>query len=364
MPLASRTQVAVLTLSFAAACAGPEAHFESSPRVVEIVHSAGAKLGGVALGDVLPERVGLEIVAVAVDGRVIVVRRNKDHWRSDVACQTPGELIAVACGDLVPSHPGDEIVAVGMASGDEDSGGAGAVWLVTRNRGAGYEARRLLEPSALQHAVAIGDFDPLRPGLEALSAGFDERVHLFAIDADLVATHREVATLPGPAKGACVRGTTALLACASGHVVEVAGQPDGSFTTRVVLARESGFARPAVFGDLLVVAADDGALVAQDLSSSAPFEVLHQQGAKARGAFIGDLDTASVGLEAATVGYEGDVWLLRLGAPDAQGRPEAVRLVATGAALHHLAGGDVLPDRPGDELVTVGYSGDVRILMR
>jgi hypothetical protein len=360
----SRISIVALSALAAAACAGPEVHFESAPRVVEIVHAAGAKLGGVALGDVLPERAGLEIVAVAVDGRVIVVRRQKDHWRSDVAFQAPGELIAVASGDLVPSHPGDEILAVGMASGDEDAGGPGAVWLVTRARGAGFEARLLLEPSALQHAAAIGDFDPQRPGLEALSAGFDERVHLFAIDADLAATHTEIATLPGPAKGACVRGNSALIACASGQVVEVARVADGGFQARVVLERESGFARPAVFGDLLVVAADDGALVAQDLASSAPFEVLHTQGAKARGAFVGDLDVATDGLEAATVGYEGTVWLVHLGVRGADGRPTAVELVATGGALHHLAGGDVLPERPGDELVTVGYSGEVRLLSR
>jgi len=346
-----------------AACARPAPTFEPLPSVVEVVHVAGAKLGCVAIGDVQPELPGAEIVAVAVDGRVVVVRRQQERWRSTVAAQTPGELIAVAVGDLVPSHPGDEILAVGMASGDEDSGGPGAVWLVTRNRPEGYEARQVLEPAALQHAAAIGDFDPRRPGLEALSAGFDQRVHLFAFDDDLVATHREVAELPGPAKGACVHGNAALIACASGHVVALAAAGEG-FELRTVHTGPVGFARPAVHGERLVVAADDGALVEIALDGGAEARVLHRQGAKARGAFLGDLDVSTPGLEAATVGYEGRFVLVWPERPGPDGLPTARVLFESTAALHHLAGGDVLPDRPGDELVSVGYAGEIVLLSR
>jgi len=352
-------------LSVASACASADAPRSALPAVLDVAYSAGTKLGGVAVGDVRPERAGLEIVAVAVDGRVIVIERDDEsrRWKAELAFDAPGELIAVACGELVAARPGAEILAVGMAEGDEDSGGAGAVWLIARNTsGSGYDARLLLQPSALQHAAAIGDFDPARPGLEALSAGFDERAHLFACAPDLSAEALLWAELPGPAKGACVWKDRAVLACASGHVLALAREP--GVAPETLMKREAGFARPAVHGDLLVAAADDGAFVARDLVARGPQHTLHKQGAKARGAYLGELDSSSRGIEAATVGYEGRVLLVRVGAGALDAEPEIVELAATGVALHHLAGGDVRPDRPGEELVTVGFAGEVLVLSR
>lgn len=350
-------------LAASTACASAEAPRSIRPAVLEVAYAAGAKLGGVALGDVHPEHAGQEIVAVAVDGRVLVVHREHDRWSTELAFDAPGELIAVACGDLIAERPGAEILAVGMAEGDEDSGGAGAVWLVARKAaGGGFDARPLLQPSALQHAAAIGDFDPRRAGLEALSAGFDQRAHLFHCASDLSAEAIEWAELPGPAKGACVWKDRAVLACASGHVLALAREP--GVAPETLMKRAAGFARPAVHGDLVVAASDDGSLVARDLVERGPQHTLHKQGMKARGAYLGDLDASSPGLEAATVGYEGRVLLLRVGASSIGDEPELVELAATGVALHHLAGGDVRTDRPGDELVTVGFAGEVLVLSR
>lgn len=349
-------------LGFAGACAAPTGTAVTWPTVATVAYAAKAKLGGVALGDVYPEVPGSEIVAVAVDGRVIVVRRVLDDWHGEVAFEAPGELIAVACGDLLPNRPGDEILAVGMAAGDEESDGPGAAWLLARRRDGGFDARQLLQPSALQHAAAIGDFDPEHPGLEALCAGFDRRVHLFTVSDDLSFEHRELCELPGPAKGMCEWSGRAVFACGSGHVVALNHGLQWGLET--LLERGAGFARPFVHGDLLVAAADDGALVARDLASRSEARVLHQQNMKARGAYIGELDSGVAGLEVATVGYEGRILMLRLGAPAADGHPQVVELARTGVALHHLAGGDALLDRPGDELVIVGYSGDVIVLSR
>lgn len=353
----------ICVLGFAGGCVAPPAGTELTwPTVATIAYEAKAKLGGVAVGDVHPEIAGSEIVAVAVDGRVIVLSRALDGWAAEVAFVAPGELISVTCGDLVPDRPGDEILAVGMAAGDEESDGPGAAWLVARRPDGGFDARLLLQPSALQHAAAIGDFDPARPGFEAVSAGFDRRVHLFHVHDDLTFEHHELGELPGAAKGACVWGGRVVIACASGHVVApTEGLQDGLET---LLERGAGFARPFVHGDLLVAAADDGALVARDLATRGETQVLHQQNMKARGVFIGELDSNVPGLEVATVGYEGRVLMLRLAVAGPDGLPEVVELAVTGVALHHLAGGEILPDRPGEELVTVGYSGDVIVLSR
>lgn len=371
---------AVLALFAATSCSTPEPTFEPLPTVLEVAHSAGAKLGGVAIGDVLPEFDGPEIVAVCVDGRVIVVHREDDRWRSEVAFQAPGELIQVAVGDLVPSYPGDEILAVGMAEGDEDSGGSGAVWLGTRHRDRGFEARKILEPSALQHAAVIGDLDASRDGLEALSGGFDMQLHLFAVDLGeggaIEVEHRVVADDVGPAKGACalVEDGAALVACADGRAWVAS-----STGAEVVLEHTAGLARPAAvlrvrrFADQdgglyeVAIASDAGELLHGTLTLDAFYgaragtEVVHREGAKLRGAALGDFDAGRATPSLATSGYEGRISHLAWEEPDAW---STLLLADTGEALHHLAAGDVRPEIPGDELVAVGYAGEIYVLSR
>jgi len=383
---------AALALLAATSCSTPEPTYEPLPTVLEVAHSAGAKLGGVAIGDVLPEHDGPEIVAVCVDGRVIVVHREDGRWRSQVAFQAPGELIQVAVGDLVPSYPGDEILAVGMAEGDEDSGGPGAVWLGTRHRDRGFEARKILETDALQHAAVIGDVDVGRDGLEALSSGFDQRMHLFTVSMDggeIEVAHEDVGALPGPAKGACMEprprfgdkmfeSGTAFFACASGDLIRASSSTvhDDPFVGISVMESvhyASGLARPAVWvddrgdGGHMAIAADDGALVfmgkrSSDVSTFGP-SIVHQESKKLRGAAFLALDDLGTASHVATAGYEGRITAISLASIEA-GAPDPVTLADTGAALHHLAAGDVRPDVPGDELVAVGYAGEIYVLSR
>lgn len=383
-----RSLLATLPAAFlAVACSEPEPTFEPLPTVLEVAHSAGAKLGGVAIGDVLPEHEGPEIVAVCVDGRVIVVHREQDRWRSQVAFQAPGELIQVAVGDLVPSHPGDEILAVGMAEGDEDSGGPGAVWLGVRHRDEGFTGRKILETSALQHAAVIGDIDVNREGLEALVSGFDKRLHLFTVDlvdGELGVGHRDVGTLPGPAKGACLdtrNPNAVLVACGSGSIEAVfLAQGEDSMRSYRSLEHPSGIARPAACTvertgtrtHFIAGAADDGSLLLDEVTGfddplmgpgllpSHPGRE-HRESSKLRGvAFIALDDGAEPGALCVS-GYEGRVTLYHNNVEDG---PEPVTLADTGGALHHLAAGDVRPDIPGDELVAVGYAGEIYVLSR
>lgn len=373
--------IAALLALAAASCSSPAQEFEPLPTVLEVVHAAGAKLGGAALGDVFPEHPGLEIVAVCVDGRVIIIWRERDRWRSEVAFHTEGELIQVAVGDLVPSHPGDEILAVGMAEGDEDSGGSGAVWLGTRHRDHGWEGRRILVPSALQHAAVIADLDPTHPGLEGLTSGFDMRLHLFSVDvaedAVVHVTHTDAGALPGPAKGACALrdGDGALIACSTGELVRTSWSDQG-LRPSVLLKHESGLARPAVWSDFgpsaahtysVGTASDSGELLRSNLyvgqwkAPTLVIGVVHSEPSKLRGAAFVALEDGGAAQFVATSGYEGRISLIDIGATEPGG---AVLLADTGQALHHLVAGDVLPDRPGDEVVAVGYAGEVYVLSR
>ena len=69
----------------------------------------------IAIGDVLPDRPGNEIVGVDDDGFVYLLWREGDQWRNDIIYDDTNALYAVDVGDFLPDTPGMEIVVGGMS---------------------------------------------------------------------------------------------------------------------------------------------------------------------------------------------------------------------------------------------------------
>ncbi|HLU39255.1 MAG TPA: hypothetical protein VK081_07705 [Planctomycetota bacterium] len=339
----------------AAACAfllfAPATAQRGTTWMAEVALDAGVKLSGCAVGDLLPEHPGDEIVAVGADGAVHVVWRERGRWRSAVAVRHPGELVQVAVGDVDPRHPGPEIVAVGMAEGSEDDGGRGAA-IVVRRDGDGWRSSPWTA-DALVHAVTV-------TGGVALVAGFDHAVHRLRV-ADGAVTGERVARLPAAAKGMVVLHGVAFVACTDGSVVRVdPGRADPGATAAVDLRGPAGYARIGTDGERLLVAGDDGALTLLVRSGEGWARTeLFRDAAKLRGAVLADLDPTRPGIEAATAGYSNKVTLLR----ERNGRWRGEVLLEDEAPLHSLACGDV-DGRPGLELVACGFAGKVHVLRR
>ncbi len=323
------------------------------PLADEVALDAGAKLGGCAIGDVLPDRPGDEIVAVAVDGRILVAYDDDGTWRSEVAGQGGGELIQCAIGDLRPDKPGDEIVAVGMKTGGEDDGGPGAA-VVAWREGDGWAHEVVAEDAALLHGVCVADLDPNRPGVEALLVGFTNTAILLSFDDGAFST-RVVADLPGAGKNAVAHAGGAAVACNDGSVVLVAADGGGTFSASVLERAPAGAARIGAADGTLVVAYDDGSL---GLLRDGAREVIHDEPQKLRGAVLADLDPDVPGLEVATGGYGATVSLLER----RDGAWTAKVVHRDDAKIHHVAAGDVSPRGEGLELVACGYSGKVFVI--
>jgi len=98
--------LALLLLPLAACGEKPPA--EVAGWEATIAFQADTKLGGCDVGDLDPRHAGNEIAAVAVDGRVYVVRRGDDGWVTETAATLPGEGIQCAIGDVDPDHAGSE----------------------------------------------------------------------------------------------------------------------------------------------------------------------------------------------------------------------------------------------------------------
>lgn len=375
----------VFALSALAACGEPAAREGGAnadaaadddvrgPWTYEVVWTSPVKVGGCAVGDADPDREGLEIVAVDIEGRVHVLYREGDGWGHVVAAETGGEKIQCAVGDLRGVFPGNTIAAVGMAEGTEDDGGAGAVVLVGKTA-EGWRSQPLDDVfPALVHGVAIADVDPEVPGDELAVTGFDKTVALFAFEDG---EPRGLARFPlhAPGKGLAARADTVLVAAAGPRFewvtrrVAAEGSPSTASGWQLQeVATDLG--RPARIdvtddGRQVLLASDDGRLrwaVVEPGENPVPTRVVYAEDQKLRGAALGDFDPDRPGLELATAGYEGRVTVI---VPGEGGTFEKHVVYRDDARLHHLAAGDLLPGVRGDELVTCGYSGRVAVVRR
>ncbi len=361
---------------------------------------AGNKLGGCAIGDFDPSRPGNEIAVVTGDGRVIEVFRDGEResgWGHEVLGALPGEPIQCAVGDLLPDRPGLELVTAGVARGVEDDPGPGlaVLWWFTGDspRAGGSEEQpgismrwsfaKLFEDGALIHAVAIGDVDPERAGNEVVLAGFSGVVNVvsgldLATDGSL-SIHSEAYTLPGGdsesavgnVKGAAVGLGGAVLACDDGALLALRKRGTGWALDELARWKDAPLARVMTDADGVLVCSNDGVLryrqVLRGGAVSSTANAVRRED-RLRGAVIADLDPTRPGNEWATAGYDGGVYVVNLteGVRDEHG----LRVIASSDfavardddKFHHLAAGD-LPGL-GTCLVAVGYSGRVIVVSR
>jgi hypothetical protein len=324
----------------------------ASPHTATIAFEVADALGGCAVADVDPGANGREIVVTSRKGVVFVISRGADGaYSSEVVFRSPGEMIQVAAGDADPRRPGDEIVVVGMAEGPEDDAGPGAAHVIYKDGGA-WKSAKIFENGALVHGVGIGDAG-------VFVTGYDRKVHLLRARPDGRFETVSSAALPGNGKAALAVDGGAWIACTDGSLVKATVDPaEGRLEAAVIDRRASGRSRLGTDGPRVIVSDDDGTLSLVDRDGKRTEIFQEGLGEKLRGAVLADLDPASPGLEAATTGYSGRVWILypRSGAP--AGRFEPRLLFRDRAGFHHAAAGD-LDGRPGDELVVCGLAGRV-----
>jgi hypothetical protein len=361
----ARLASTVLAACFLGSCSAPG----PSDWVAETALNApGAKLGGCAAGDLMPEHRGPEIAAVAADGVVYVIWRapDGDGWMHERAFDGPGEMVQCAVGDADPTHDGDEFIGVGMREGGEESGGPGAVYLVAREED-GWRHERIHDESSLVHGVAIANG-------AVWVAGFDRKLTRLRRD-PAGGWRTEVSVeLPGAGKNVLALDEDRIaVACNDGSLVlarrATASTQDGEEQwTLETLHRRAGVgrARLASDGARIVCADDDGGLYL--IRPGAPLgperaEFLHDEDQKLRGAVLADLEPGRQGLEAASAGYRGDVVLL-LEPRDRDAESWEPHVILEGVdRLHHLFAADV-DGEPGIELVACGFAGRVFVLHR
>jgi hypothetical protein len=310
-----------------------------------VVFKTDGLIGGCAIGDAAAAVPGNEIIAVCRSGEIQLIFRDGDAWTSELIFTSPGEMIQCAVGDVVPDLPGQEVVAVGIASGNEDSGGPGAAYLIYRDKDA-WKGEKIFEDESLLHGVCVGGEGG------AFVTGYSRKAHLLSKSGPNWVAEK-VADLPGAGKAAVSTPKGALFACTDGSLVR-ADKTDSGWSSEVADKRDSGRSRLGVQGDRIIVCDDDGTL---SIVGPEGREEIYSEPSKLRGAVLCDWDPSFPGVEAATAGYEkkitilykqNDVWI-----------PSP--LFHDTGKFHHLAAGD-LDGSPGMELAACGYSGKVVVI--
>ena len=316
----------------------------------QVLLETGSRLSGVAIGDVLPDAPGNEIVVVGTDHTLRLIWRDGTEWRDEIIARTPGEMIQVDVGEVDANRPGDEIVAVGVTSGGEDDTGAkGAVVYVTQD-GDEWTATQVFEDTALLHGVCI------RPS-GIWVTGYSKKVHLLGPQ-DAVPWPAHSAPLPGPGRSIAPTSGGVVVACRDGSVIYIALSGVFGPVPLPRDKRDAGRARIATAGRDVLAADDDGTLTLLTTSDDNAHQgvVLHRSTDKLRGAVLADLDPTAPGLEAATAGYDGTIRVFTR--VSSQWSEDVVARDTD--RFHHLTSGE-LPGWKGVVLVGVNYSGKVTV---
>jgi hypothetical protein len=313
----------------------------------------GQKLGGCAVGDFDSQLPGNEIAVVAGDGGVYLVWREGDDWSSRQIHTTGGESIQCVAGNLLAYRSGDELITLGVSRGGEDDGGPGLATVIGLKVDRAPLIKTLVEPEALIHAGAMGDFDPTQPGDELAYGGFFGEARL------AYGTGRSITLgpLPGNAKGAAAGVGGVVFACDDGSVVRFRRDGDGGWQQDLLASTGAVLARVAATDDEVVFAANDGVLRAWRDGQT---RVLAESSDRLRGAVIADLDPLREGDEYATAGYDGQVLVIAEDVVDGQRGMTVTTAGRDGDRFHHLAVGE-LPGL-GTCLVACGYSGRVIVI--
>lgn len=131
--------------------------------------TAPGGLNRVAIGDILPENAGNEILT---DGNYATVTAvygsgSSAPWTAVPLWSDVAKMRGAAIGDVDPRSPGNEAVVAGFS----------ANLTLLRKTASGWEAEQLFNDGIWRlHWAAIGDVDPAHDGVEVVTGGYSQNV--------------------------------------------------------------------------------------------------------------------------------------------------------------------------------------------
>jgi hypothetical protein len=183
-------------------------HFEAGRFVPEVIYTANDRLKIAAVGDLLPERDGLEVAVCSSDGTAVVlwetdlgwkhqvlyegtagqsrlavieggllvggddgtvvyIHRVAKHWRTEFLFRDAHKIRGTAVGDVDPERLGEEFYVCGYSR---------VVTQLWHDLNGMWVNRPIFTAPRPLHHLLIGDFDPTQAGVELYTCGHDGKV--------------------------------------------------------------------------------------------------------------------------------------------------------------------------------------------
>jgi len=333
--------------------------------------AGGVVVGGMAVGDVLPDIEGDELIGCDDAGRLVACYRSGGGWASKELWRSQGQLMTPVVGDLDPFRPGVEALVVGMTVGPEADEGSGSVTEVYRDDNGLWQAREVYRGERMMHGAALGDLDPDREGQEIIVTGFNGEVTMLTPTETGDWGSLELWRADGKARKGVIDdfdpdhpGQELVVVDKVGNVTEIYKDDEGWKAVRMWTDPGTpGVARVGV-GDFLPDKAGKEVAVGGD---SKNVGVIYKEGGtwngqviytdldKIRGVVVADVDPTLEGNELVTFGYSKRVVIHR---PVGAGWDHREIALDTDRG-HDLLAGDFDPQHPGLELAFCGYSRNI-----
>ncbi len=184
-------------------------------------------LHGVAIGDVVPEHAGNEVVVCGFSHRVTLLRSTGEAWAPETIYVANDRLKIVQIGDVLPERPGNEVLVCGTD---------GQVVVLWRDR-LGWKHEVVLADARGQSRIALSDGEVLiggDAGKVTLARRVDGAWRTTFLFRDFAKMRGVViADLDGSQSG------SEYYACGySGRVTQVCPQPDGCWLSRTIFTAE------------------------------------------------------------------------------------------------------------------------------
>lgn len=298
----------------------------------ETLFTADAGLSRVAVGDLDPSSPGKEIISGADNGKVFLTKKSGSNWTTiEIFKETMSneKNRGVWVGNFDPTHSGNELIVTGYSGNVTLVYGSGTSWVnrqlysLPKDTGNGHRF----------HEARVGDFDPTSPGAEAVVVGYDARVtELYVSPWRGKALYKDPEKLDGVELGdADNDGKSEAVICGLGGTVTLVENDGSGWSGKVIWDNEAR-----------------GELITPDIGDADPDKPGNEiiVGGMAAG------PEADNGDGALTLIYnDGGVW-----------KPE--HIFTDTHLIHGNTIGDLDPDKPGNELIAVGFSKNVNLIWK
>jgi hypothetical protein len=283
------------------------------------------ELYAVAVGDVDHTHPGDEVVVAGESNKVTVVYGFGNTWVAETVFRDNWYVTSIAIGDIYPLHPGNEIVIVGWST---------YVTMIYKSTDTGeWVSERLYHDYDWLYDVAIGDIYPEHPGDEIVFVGDPRHVIMLNYSSETDTWGSTIIWDNTPDINVIAIGN--FDAFHLGNEVAVSGVNIQELGVREIYYNQSsGKWRTKFISD-----------IAKD-----PLEMV-----------IGDFYSGHTGDEMALVSIERSVLMIYQN--NSADDWVQTRLWQDIESIRDVEIIDILPSRPGNELVVAGYSDFVTIVM-